>query len=206
VHEDLNQEVCSHYYLLKTPYGFKMTTSSFITIPDIDSAAYHTGMRPGEILKLTWRQVDFWEEFIRRRPEDTKTNEGRLVSLNPELVEMFKAMPRGLPDVPVFTRNGKPITGSTIRVGLEIACRRAGIEDFTFHDPRHTFTTNMRRAGVHDLVIMAITGHKTMSMFRRYNSISGEELRAAAEKIGNEWTLSGHSEKSDTINKGLGKA
>jgi integrase len=42
-------------------------------------------MRPGEILKLTWRQVDFLEEFIRLRPEDTKTNEGRLVPLNPEL-------------------------------------------------------------------------------------------------------------------------
>jgi integrase len=51
-------------------------------------------------------------------------------------MEMFKAMPRGLPGASVFTRNGKRITGSTIRVGLEIACRRAEIENFTFHDLR----------------------------------------------------------------------
>ncbi len=43
------------------------------------------------------------EGFIRLRPEDSKTNEGRLVPLNRELVEMFKAMPRGLPGVRVFT-------------------------------------------------------------------------------------------------------
>jgi integrase len=178
-----------------------MTTSSFITIPDIDSAAYHTGMRPGEILKLTWRQVDFLEEFIRLRPKDTKTNAGRLVSFNPELVEMFKAMPRGLPGVPVFTRKGKPITGSTIRVGLKIACRRAGIEDFTFHDLRHTFTTNMRRAGMHDLVIMAITGHKTMVMFQRYNSVSREELKAAARKIGSRGELRGDQAYLETCNE-----
>lgn len=54
--------------------------------------AYHAGMRQGEILNLTWGQVDLKEGFIRLRPEDTKTNEGRLVPLNHELVQMFKAM------------------------------------------------------------------------------------------------------------------
>jgi integrase len=108
--------------------------------------------------------------------------------------------------VPVFTRKGKPVTGSTLRVGFEIACKRAGIEDFTFHDLRHCFTTNMRRAGVHDLVIMAITGHKTISMFRRYNSVSREELKAAADRIGNEWTQNGHSTKMEAVNEGFSKA
>ena len=39
-------------------------------------------MRPGEILGLTWGQVDLQEGFIRLSPEDTKTNEGRLVPLD----------------------------------------------------------------------------------------------------------------------------
>lgn len=95
------------------------------------------GMRRGEILGLTWDQVDLKEGIIRLCPEDTKTQQGREVPLCPELLEMFKAMPRGLPVVPVFTHRGKPITGSTIRVGLEIACRRTEIGDFTFHDLRH---------------------------------------------------------------------
>lgn len=55
--------------------------------------AYHTGMRLGEILGLTWGQVDLKNDFIMLAPEDCKTNEGRLVPLAPELLEMFKAMP-----------------------------------------------------------------------------------------------------------------
>ena len=59
--------------------------------------AYHTGMRRGEILNLKWDRVDLKEGFIRLRPEDTKTTEGRLVPLNQELMEMFKAMPGACP-------------------------------------------------------------------------------------------------------------
>jgi integrase len=144
-------------------------------IRPIIKVAYHTGMRQGEILKMTWHQVDLREGFIRLRPEDTKTNEGRLVPLNPELVEMFKAMPRGLPDVPVFTRNGKPIT--CFREAFEAARRNAGIEDFTFHDLRHTFVTNKRREGHQDFVIMKATGQKTTHTFRRYNTVSRDDLK-----------------------------
>jgi integrase len=90
---------------------------------------------------------------------------------------MFGAMPRGLPGVPVFTHNGSPITGSTIREGLEIACRRARIENFTFHDLRHTYTTNKDREGSPHTVIMAATGHKTMKTFRRYRTVDKGDLR-----------------------------
>lgn len=110
-------------------------------------------------------------------PPGAKNKPGRLVPLEPELVEMFKAMPRGLPGVPVFTRNGKPITGSTIREGFEMACRRAGIENFTFHDLRHTYITDKDRQGYSHTVIMAATGHKTMKMFRRYRTVDKGDLR-----------------------------
>ncbi len=126
--------------------------------------------------------MDLKEGFLRLRPEDTKTNEGREVPLHPELVQMLKVMPRGLPGVQVFTRNGKPI--SCIRDGFEEACKRAGIEAFTFHDLRHTFVTNMRREGVHDSIIMAITGHKTTAMFNRYNHVGREELKTLWGKMG----------------------
>ena len=53
----------------------------------------------------------------------------------------------------------------------------AEIENFRFHDFRHTFVTNMRRAGKQDRSIMAITGHKTMAMLRRYDSVDEEDLR-----------------------------
>jgi integrase len=144
--------------------------------------AYHTGMRRGEILTLTWEQVDLKEGFILLRPEDTKINEGRLVPLEEKLVEMFRAMPRGLPGVRVFTRDGQPIT--CIREVFEMACKRAEIEGFTFHDLRHTFNTNAFRAGVPIPTIMKITGHKSLTMFKRYTTITTEDLKAAVRKIG----------------------
>jgi len=58
---------------------------------------------------------------------------------------------------------------------------------------------------VHDLVIMAITGHKTMTIFKRYNSVSGEELRSAGEKIGDRGDLYGDHANLDIGNMGLGK-
>ena len=144
--------------------------------------AYHTGMRQGEILTLTWGQVDLKEGFIRLNPEHTKTNEGRIVPLNRELVEMFRAIPRGLPGLPVLTYQGKSI--SCIKKSFVTACKRAWIEDFTFHDLRHTFINNRRLEGHDYFRIMAATGHKTLEVFKRYNTVSKEELKALVGENG----------------------
>jgi integrase len=133
---------------------------------------YYTAMRQGEIVNLTWGQVNLREGFIHLRPEDTKTNEGREVPLTRELVEMFKAMPRGLPGVRVFTLQDFP-RGSFLR-----ACKEAGIDNFTFHDLRHTAINNWRLRGNDYFRIMAVSGHRTMEVFKRYNKVSREELRA----------------------------
>jgi integrase len=145
-------------------------------LKSIVKLACHTGMRQGEILSLTWGQVDLREGFIRLRPEDTKTNEGRLVPFNGELREMFKELPRNLPAARVFNRNSKPI--ASIREVFEAACRRAEIEGFTFHDLRHTAINNWRLQGHDYFRIMAATGHKTMNVFKRYNTVSKDELKA----------------------------
>ena len=138
--------------------------------------AYYTAMRRGEILELTWSQVDLREGFIKLRTEDTKTNEGRLVPLKRELVEMFKAVPRGFPQAPVFTYKGRSM--AEMKRSFATACKRAGIEDFTSHDLRHTAINNWRIQGHDYFRIMAASGHKTMNVFKRYNTVSKEELKA----------------------------
>ena len=151
-------------------------------IKPVVKVAYHTGMRQGEILGLTWDRLDLKAEFIRLQPEDTKTKEGRLVPLTRELAEMFKAMSRGLPGVKVFTYAGREI--GAIKKGFTTAVKKAGIEDFTFHDLRHTAINNWRLQGNDYFRIMAATGHKTMCVFKRYNTVSKEELKAlVGEKI-----------------------
>ena len=136
--------------------------------------AYLTGMRQGEILSLTWGQIDLKEGMISLRAADTKTREGRVVPLAPELVEMLRAMPRGLPQAPVFTYQGRGV--SEIRRAFRRAVKKSGIEDFTFHDLRHTAINNWRQAGHDYFRIMAVSGHKTMSVFKRYNTVTLEEV------------------------------
>lgn len=138
--------------------------------------AYHTAMRQGEILNLTWGQVDLKEGFIRLRSEDTKTNEARLVPLTQELIDMFQAMPRGLPGVRVFTYKGRSV--GSIKRAFETAVRKAEIEDFTFHDLRHTAINNWRLQGHDYFRIMSASGHKGIHVFKRYNTVSKEELKS----------------------------
>lgn len=146
---------------------------------DIVLVGYHTGMRAGEIYGLTWKKVNLAEGCIRLGHEDTKTKEGRRIYLNAALLELFQRLNRVrcLKDDHVFIHGGRPVT--SIRVPLADACKAAGIEDFRFHDLRHTFVTNMRKAGVPESVIMKLTGHKTRVMFLRYNTVDADDAREA---------------------------
>ncbi|MBM4288951.1 MAG: hypothetical protein FJ135_12570 [Deltaproteobacteria bacterium] len=83
--------------LLSPDEYIRLLAASSEKLKPIIKVEFYTGMRQGDILNLTWGQVDIKKGFITLRPEDTKTNEGRLIPLALELVEMFKAMPRGCP-------------------------------------------------------------------------------------------------------------
>jgi len=56
-------------------------------------------------------------------------------------------------------------------------------DGFVFHDTRHCFNTNMRKAGVPESVIMKITGHSTREMFLRYDSVDASDTRKAVEQM-----------------------
>ena len=135
----------------------------------IIAMAYFTGMRRGEILGLTWDRVDLKKRLIYLEARHTKDKEPRKVPICAELLKMLQEMPGGLTESNderhVFTNQGNPLKGN-IRAGIRRACMLAGLaygrnnrDGLTLHDLRHTFTTNMRRAGVPEPEIMAITGH-----------------------------------------------
>ncbi len=148
-------------------------------------AAYRTAMRKGEILNLTIPRVDLKEGFIRLRPEETKTSKGRSIPIHPELMEVLKSAlkVRHLNCELVFHRDGKPITPHDVRVAHEAVCKEAGISGFVYHDFRHTAINNWRKEGHDYFKIMAVSGHKTISVFKRYNMVDEAELKTLIFQI-----------------------
>jgi integrase len=162
---------------------------------DIVLTAYFTGMRAGEIFDLTWNKVNLEEGYIELEPEDTKTKNPRRVYFNDVVLEIFTRLDkvRYLNHKNVFTYKGEPI--KSIKTCLKNACQEVGIEDFRFHDLRHTFNTMMRKAGVPKSVIMHLTGHKTNAMFDRYNTVDEEDAKDALQKL--KEFLEGQAKKDD---------
>lgn len=152
------------------------------------ATGYYTGMREGEILNLTRDKVDLKNQLISLEAKDTKTKMPRVIPICDELHENLCAIPRAIHDRHVFLYKGKPIRD--LRTGLKAACDKGGIvygrfkkDGFVFHDLRHTFDTRLRRAGVDQIVRMAITGHESPEMDRRYNTVDIEDKREAINKF-----------------------
>jgi integrase len=150
---------------------------------DIVSVGYYTGMRAAEIFGLTWDRVNMREGFFNLTSQDTKTGEPRRVYYINEVRKILERLKkiRHLSHQFVFTYKGKPV--KSIKFALTSALKKAKIENFRFHDLRHTFNTNMRRALVERTVIMKLTGHKTLAMFTRYNTVDDADAKDAMEKL-----------------------
>jgi integrase len=153
--------------------------------------AYHTGTRRGEILSLRWTQVDLTHHIVRLEPGTTKNKDARLIPLTPELHATLQQLAEHRdPNNPyVFTYHGKPI--KTFNNSWVVACKAAGLTDANgkptklFHDLRRTGVRNLVRAGVPELIAMKISGHRTRSVFDRYNITTEEDLHNAAAVLAN---------------------
>jgi integrase len=164
----------------------RMLNASPEYLKPILQCAYYTGMRRGEILALTWDKVELKAGFIRLKDTDIKTDTARSIPIGRELREVLSHLPIALDAqgqrVPyAFTHNG-PRVKSIKRVFMKVR-QETGTTNSVFHDFRHTTTTYLRRVGVDALTVMKITGHKTMAVFKRYNTIDEDDLIAAQRRM-----------------------
>ena len=155
--------------------------------------ALNTGMRKGEILGLKWERVDLRHGFIFL--ENTKNGERREIPINTTLRTTLEAIPHGPESEYVFTdRNGNPF--KDIRRSFKTALKRAGIQDFKFHDLRHCFASHLVMAGVDLTTVKELLGHKTLTMTLRYSHLSPGHKKKAVEVLDREINHSEQYEKA----------
>lgn len=144
---------------------------------------YLSGWRVGEMRAMEWRDVDAAGRVIRLRPEVSKNKDGRLLPLRSELLEILKRAYEGrVLECPfVFHRKGKRI--GDFKKAWETARKEAKLGGLLVHDLRRTAVRNYVRAGVPERVAMSLSGHKTRSIFDRYNIVSEADLIEASEKL-----------------------
>jgi integrase len=149
--------------------------------------AYYTGWRVhSEILPLTWDHVDLDDGTVRLYQGETKNQDGRVLALPQVLRAVLEQQwTEHLADYPgcpwVFHRDGRRI--KDFRKAWRRACQAAGRGGKIPHDFRRTAVRNFVRAGVPERVAMMITGHKTRTVFERYNIVSPGDLQEAARRI-----------------------
>ncbi|MBT3226837.1 MAG: site-specific integrase [Deltaproteobacteria bacterium] len=144
--------------------------------------AFFQPMRRREITGLTWDEVDLKSRpgFIRLANKRTKGGKsGRAIALHPRVRETLSRLPSRFKDGCVFLYEympGKHRPFDDFKHAFDTAKTKAKIEDFVFHDFRHCAITNLRKAGNDYSTIMKASGHKTMSMFFRYNMVDEEDI------------------------------
>jgi integrase len=140
--------------------------------------ALHTGMRQGEILNLRWQDVDFGKKTI--LVVKSKNGQKRSIPMNFTVCQAMK-------DIKVRDISGSvfPIAIRSLRVAFEKTLNKAGIENFHFHDLRHTFATRLVQNGVDLYKVKELLGHKTLAMTTRYAHHYPESLRASVEVLDN---------------------
>ncbi len=134
--------------------------------------AVETAMRQGELLALTWDNVDLKARTAHL--PDTKNGEARTVPLSSRAVAVLEALRRSA-DGRVF-----PITAQAVKLSWGRACKRAGIENLHFHDLRHEATSRLAEK-LNLLELAAVTGHKDLRMLKRYYHPRAADL---AKKLG----------------------
>lgn len=142
-----------------------------------------TGLRAGNVRMLRWSQVNLDLRHAWIEADQHKNGKPHAVPLN-EIAMTVLAKRKGIDPTHVFTFRGEPVGQASTRA-WRLALERAGIEDFRWHDLRHTFATWHRQAGTPTHELQRLGGWKTMAMVERYAHIAPEGLQAAASRLDN---------------------
>jgi integrase len=145
-------------------------------LTDLVEFALFTGMRRGEVLRLTWERVDRARGVVLL--EVTKSGRRREVPLNSRADAVLARRGSYAHGVVLGSRNW-----NAYRHAFEGAAARAKLVDFHFHDLRHTFASWSVQRGATLQELKDLLGHSTLAMVMRYAHLSPEQLRSAVARL-----------------------
>jgi integrase len=144
--------------------------------------ALSTGARKSEILNLTWADIDLQRKVAVL--QQTKNDERRALPLAGEALQCIKDLAgvRRIDTRLLFPDESgkKPIL---IRASWKKVLREAGIEDFKFHDLRHSAASYLAMSGASLAEIAEVLGHKTLQMVKRYSHLSEQHTASVVSKM-----------------------
>ncbi len=148
---------------------------------DITAFGFATGLRQANITGLEWSQVDLVTRRAWIHPDQAKARKPIGVPLNHEAVALIRKQ-IGKHSRFVFVRNGNPIT-SWDREQWLAACARANIENFRFHDVRHTWASWHVQRGTPLERLKELGGWATYDMVLRYAHLAPDHLARHADAV-----------------------
>lgn len=146
--------------------------------------ALATGCRMSEILSLEWNRVDFGRRVAWLDPGTTKNGEGRGIPLNNDAVLALRAV-HGEHERFCFTYKGKRM--AAIGSSWKRTLKQTGIDNFRFHDLRHTWASWHVMSGTSLQELMELGGWKSYEMVLRYAHLAPEHLADVAQRIERKW-------------------
>jgi integrase len=177
------QEITKGNRVLSLEEERKLLAAATPSIQDIIVFGLNTGLRIGEILSLTWESVDWEKNLLTVFAQ--KTQKTREIPINSETQRVLQCWALGRKNEFVFYNHetGKPFVD--LDAGLELACKKAGIEGITWHKLRHTFTTRLLERGADLATVQQLLGHSTVTVTMRYAHPNLGSKRDAVAKLQN---------------------
>jgi len=147
----------------------------------------YTGMRRGELLKLSWTDIDLRRGLLwvqSRKQSRENEFKGREITIHSTLLSILKELRRGSRGPYLLPgREDEPVSAHKAYHDLKKLTRGTEFEGIGFHTLRHTFSSNLASAGVDDRTIDAFMGHETEEMRKRYQHLFPEKRRGAIEAL-----------------------
>jgi integrase len=151
-------------------------------LADMAAFSLATGLRRANVTGLLWTQVDLVRRLAWIHPDQAKARKAIAVPLNAEAVAILQAR-SGQHATHVFSFRGKPIRQVSTKAWY-LALTRAGIDNFRWHDLRHTWASWHVQNGTPLFALQELGGWESPEMVRRYAHLSADHLAPYADRLG----------------------